>query len=112
MLQLVLKPVAILTKMLQTEQYIAGDLKEHVAHCKYQLKRIIRHNHSPQATVAALDMIKAIDHRCKLIFSSIQFLAALYLDPRFINKGNGKILSHEEQVDAMVCIFSIIIESI
>lgn len=104
-LRAVLRPLAALTRVLQGEQFTAGDLRENIEWCKHQLEKVKLNDEDPNAVLAADHMLKALNDRCEMIYNKIQFQAALYLDPRFVNRGGGMDLSHEQKQAAVVCIF-------
>lgn len=100
----VLAPLERLTKEMQKEQYIAGDFLDSLLRCKHDLQLIADTNRGNATGNAAKEMLRALEERQHLILKNIQFLAAIYLDPRYINSANGNFLTPQEESSARVCI--------
>lgn len=98
----VLSPLERLTKKLQAEQYLPGDLMFDVYECQMKLDSISRR--SPELRNMAEDMLEKLGHRLKLITKNIQFAAALYMDPRFVHRTMGtNFLTSDQQLEVVVC---------
>lgn len=83
----VLKPLERFTKKLQTEQYLPGDLMYDLNHCQTRLRSVARKN--PDLRLMVDDMLDRINWRVKLITKNIQFISALYMDPRYVHNSMG-----------------------
>lgn len=98
----VLEPLERLTRKLQAEQYLAGDLMFDLYDCQMQLRSMSRRN--PELRTMVDDMLEKIAHRAKLITKNIQFAAALYMDPRFVHRTMGiNYLTPDQQLEIVVC---------
>lgn len=98
----VLEPLERLTKKLQAEQYLPGDLVFDVYDCQMKLSSISRRN--PVLRNMAEDMLEKLSNRLKLITKNIQFAAALYMDPRFVHRTMGdNFLTSQQQLEVVVC---------
>lgn len=93
MMRDVLKPLYVFTKELQRVQYTAGDYYISYGIAAYELARIARKQ--PDVREAALEMRSALANRSEAITCTMQFQAALYMDPRYTNETTT--LNTEEQ---------------
>lgn len=87
-----LEPVKVLTTKLQAVQYTCGDLAYDMIICQARLKAI--------NTTMSLTLSSALKLRQLAITDNVQYLAALYLDPRFNNRHTPH-LTEEQKLTAL-----------
>lgn len=90
----VLKPVHILTKNLQTEQYVDVDFLADLNRCM-----VTSYRETAESLAAALK------ERFKGILGNIQFAAAIYLDPRFVHVEVTDLFEPDHEEEIIVSIY-------
>lgn len=76
----VLEPLYSITLKMQKEKYTAGDLCADLRAAHSKLNRITEYRDSAE------DMSALLHNRTDPLINSIQFQAALYMDPRFVHQ--------------------------
>lgn len=79
----VLKPLYV-TKELQRLMYTAGDFEQSMTEAVYALSRIQRKQ--PRLRAAAREMEEALERRPMAIKSTLQYQAAIFMDPWWTHK--------------------------
>lgn len=80
----VLKPLYGFTKELQRLVYTAGDFEQSLTEAVYALSRIQRKQ--PRLRAAAREMEEALERRPMAIKSTLQYQAAIFMDPWWTHK--------------------------
>lgn len=80
----VLKPLYVFTKELQRLMYTAGDFEQSMTEAVYALSRIQRKQ--PRLRAAAREMEEALERRPMAIKSTLQYQAAIFMDPWWTHK--------------------------
>lgn len=99
-----LKPAAeLIVEMQKTVQYTIGDFARDFYICQYQ----VRKNTRGTTTLGGLGLDNDLWARGPTVFKGIQFLVAIYLDPRYNNKdtsNTNRFLSRDDKDRCVVCI--------
>lgn len=99
-LEKVLKPMVDLTIKCQAANQIPGDFLRDLYKVRYDLEKVRRHN--PTMAGAVNEMLECVEEQRKRILKSPRFLAAIYLDHRFVHRHNAKFINEEEKEMAQV----------
>lgn len=79
-----LGPLYTFTEELQKQQYVAGDFFRSFYSTLRKLNSVQRHH--PEYLVAAQELERALLQRFEKLKETIQFAAAVWMDPRFTNQ--------------------------
>lgn len=94
-----LSPVHVLIQELLCVQYTVGDFTLSHAKALFGLDRIQRKQ--PRLKAVAHEMEEALERATEPITTTLQFQAAMYMDPRFNNQHSRK-LSEERRIQIVV----------